>query len=317
MLSIKNIADTKAFTLIELMIVMAVIALLAVVSFIAVNPSKRIGDAKDAVRSSESISIKKAIEQAIAQDNTILEHITIPANQPYMLITENGDDSGTCDCDTLDRSIARVDIAGLFKSYFGDNIPRDEEATGDDTGYYILRTNNTFKVEACHATGDDFVASAPETITCYFDQYDAGGEQWSNVPETMVDNNIATGAQASFGEEGSVERLTHSTCASQTFGTITQVRIRYNGFCMFDSCGVTLRPVFGGTTDGNNHYQDASVGNGWRSWYDITSDTNAPGTWTTSDIANLDLDVEATKTSAPSNKIWRVFEVQLEVTHTP
>ncbi len=320
MLLMKNNSGTKAFTLIELIIVIAVMALLAAVSFIAVNPSKRMADAKDAVRASESISLVKALEQAIAEDYTILESITIPENQPYMLVTENGDDSGTCNCNTLDRPISKVDIAGLFKSYFGDNIPTDEEAIGDDTGYYILRTNNTFKVAPCYAYGDEFVyvPSEPETITCYFDQYDVGGEEWSSQPQFMVDNTLTNRAETVNAYYGDVQLLTHSTCASETFGTISQVRIRHSGFCMFANCGVILRPVFGGTIDGDNHYYDSSatIGSNYNPWIDITNDTNAPGTWLTSDIVNLDLDVQSGGSNV-TGIVWNAYKIELEVTHTP
>ena len=46
----KLIFSKKGFTLIELIIVVAIIALLAAATFVAVNPAKRIGEANDAQR---------------------------------------------------------------------------------------------------------------------------------------------------------------------------------------------------------------------------------------------------------------------------
>ncbi|MDQ5970976.1 MAG: hypothetical protein QG603_753, partial [Patescibacteria group bacterium] len=40
----------KGFTLIELIIVIAVIALLAAATFVAINPAKRVGDANNSRR---------------------------------------------------------------------------------------------------------------------------------------------------------------------------------------------------------------------------------------------------------------------------
>ena len=51
------------------------------------------------------------------------------------------------------------------------------------------------------------------------------------------------------------------------------------------------------------------------SWIDITSDTNAPGTWTWTDVSNLDLDVTAILPTG--NGKLRVYKVEVRVTYTP
>lgn len=59
----------RGFTLIELIIVIAVIALLAASVFVAVDPAKRIGQARDAQRWSDVRAIADAIQQYMV-DNT-------------------------------------------------------------------------------------------------------------------------------------------------------------------------------------------------------------------------------------------------------
>ena len=59
----------KGFTLIELIIVIAIIALLAAATFVAVNPAKRIGDANNAQRWSDVTAIADAWSTYVA-DNT-------------------------------------------------------------------------------------------------------------------------------------------------------------------------------------------------------------------------------------------------------
>jgi prepilin-type N-terminal cleavage/methylation domain-containing protein len=312
----KKLLCKKAFTLIELLIVIAVISLLAVTIFVVVDPARRIADAKETVRTLNTLSIEKAIEKAIAEEATVPTALaSLSDHTPYMLVTNGGDDSGTCDCATLDTSITRIDIAGAFEDYLGSTIPVDTEATGDDTGYYISKAGNNFTIQSCNAYGDSFVQADPETITCYFDQYDAGGEEWEVTPADMVDNPSLNTAGQTPTPAGDVQLLTHSTCANQTFGTITQVRVRHSGYCIFGSCGTILRPVFSGTLDGDNNFVDDSGGGGWNTWVDITHNTNAPATWTTSDVVNLDLDVESASVGA--GFLWTVFAVQLEVTHIP
>lgn len=147
------------FTLIELIIVIAFIAILAAAIFVAVDPAKRIGDTRDAIRASDALAYEKAIDQAIADDFSIFTTLdTMAEDTPYMIVTEGGDDSGTCNCDTLDQAIARTDITGQFKNYLGNDLPIDPNATGDDTGYYIQKQGNSFFVSNCYAYGDTYVA---------------------------------------------------------------------------------------------------------------------------------------------------------------
>ena len=56
----KKILKNSGFTLIELIIVVAIIALLAAASFVAINPGKRVGDANNAKRWSDITAIADA-----------------------------------------------------------------------------------------------------------------------------------------------------------------------------------------------------------------------------------------------------------------
>jgi prepilin-type N-terminal cleavage/methylation domain-containing protein len=156
-----------AFTLIELIIVIVIIAVIASVIFFAVNPSKRIGDAQNAIREHEALELKQGIERFIADNVVIPNTLTqLVVGTEYMLVTPNGETAGTCNCSSLNANISRIDLAGLLSAYVP-NLPVDPEAIGDDTGYYIKHTSgNLFSVGYCNEYSDNAVISESPATFC-------------------------------------------------------------------------------------------------------------------------------------------------------
>jgi len=66
-MSVNNIAK-KGFTLIELLVVITIIAALAVVVFVALNPAKRLQDARDARRTTDVDSLLTAVHTYIVDN---------------------------------------------------------------------------------------------------------------------------------------------------------------------------------------------------------------------------------------------------------
>ena len=133
------------------------------------------------------------------------------------------------------------------------------------------------------------------TVTYYFNTYDEGGEEWNTNPGYMVDGDIETNAQDDSGE-WQTQLLTGNTCDGTNLGTISKVELRihcttYLTQFEMQTGEIKLRPVFGGSSDGDNH-NVGNVDDNWSDYIDITNDTNAPSTWTWSDIQNLDCDVD-------------------------
>jgi len=70
----------KGFTLIEVLIVIAIITILAAISIIAINPAKNFKDARNSQRSFDVIQILYAINQYTSeQGHTLADLGTIPA----------------------------------------------------------------------------------------------------------------------------------------------------------------------------------------------------------------------------------------------
>ncbi len=135
------------FTLIEILIVIGIIAILAAIVLVAVNPAEQFKDANDAQRSSNVNAIINAVGQY-----TVDQKGALPAGIPSgaanaKLIA----DSGTDICLLLVPRFLPALPADPKKA--DQSITEDECGTGDtyDTGYKI------------YADGDRVTVLAPET----------------------------------------------------------------------------------------------------------------------------------------------------------
>lgn len=150
----------------------------------------------------------------------------------------------------------------------------------------------------------------------YFSAYDSGGEEWSTNQSNMVDDS--TLSFASTAVDGDIQLLTGNSASATDLGEINQVEIRAYGYQTNGADGqVYLRPVYSGSVDGTNQTftPNQDLGNaGWSSYYDITSDTNAPSTWTWTDIDNLDIDVEFNQGASGTNTAF-IASVEIRVTY--
>ena len=135
----------KGFTLIELIIVIAVIALLAAATFVAINPAKRVGDANNSRRWSDVTAIADAYSAYLA-DNSGAHPTTTSAGATYSIATTTGGTGfATCQAKTGNPTTtsALVDLSALVTGGYLGQIPLDPGFSyGTDnrnTGYYMYR----------------------------------------------------------------------------------------------------------------------------------------------------------------------------------
>ena len=139
----------KGFTLIELIIVIAVIALLAAATFVAINPAKRVGDANNARRWSDITAIADAYN-AYLVDNAGAHPTTTPSptsGMTYAIASSTGGGAGDFDNCTAasgnpTSTGALINLGALVTNGYIGAIPLDPSyvsADGYDTGYYFYR----------------------------------------------------------------------------------------------------------------------------------------------------------------------------------
>ncbi len=81
-----------------------------------------------------------------------------------------------------------------------------------------------------------------DTVTYYFNSYD---------PNEAWENPSGNGASTTIG--GDVHLLNGNTCPGTNLGTITMVELRVHGYYEGVQRDIILRPVFGGSSDGDNY----------------------------------------------------------------
>src|SRR3989344_1286534 len=141
----------KGFTLIELLIVIGIIAVLAGVTFVAINPLKRFQQARNSTRWGDVTSILDAIKvHQVDNNGAYLAAVSgLTAGNLYTVGTcANGGDAG---CGALVTQAACADLSGLAPSYLA-AVPKDPGTPGPDakTDYYISRSaQNVVTVGAC------------------------------------------------------------------------------------------------------------------------------------------------------------------------
>lgn len=127
-----TLSKSKGFTLIELLVVIGIIAILAAVVAIAVNPGRQFQNARDTERRSEIRELLSAIYQFAAQNN---------GNIPTA-ITSTPTNIGT------NTSLVNLET-DLVPDYL-DEMPMDPDtsASRGDTLYVIFRNGNRITASA-------------------------------------------------------------------------------------------------------------------------------------------------------------------------
>lgn len=149
----------QGFTLIELIIVIAVIALLAAATFVAINPAKRVGDAGDATRWQDLTAIADAFQAYLADNNSSLPSSTMASGVTYMLATTTGGGS-TSGCTATDTSAFLVLDTLITDGYIG-QIPEDPTyvygTNGYNTLYWLYReSSGKLKLGSCKKYGTNY-----------------------------------------------------------------------------------------------------------------------------------------------------------------
>jgi prepilin-type N-terminal cleavage/methylation domain-containing protein len=122
-------ASHRGFTLIEFLLVIGIIAVLAAIVIVAINPTKQLADARNAQRRSDVTTILNAVYQYVIDNNgTLPAGITTTSKEICV--------TGTTDCDGNG-----INLDALTGSYIV-KLPVDPQAGSTATGTDYLIVQN-------------------------------------------------------------------------------------------------------------------------------------------------------------------------------
>ncbi len=148
----KHTSNKGGFTLLEILLVVAAIAILAGIVILALNPTKQLGDTRNAQRRSDVNTILNAVYQyAIDNNGTIPSAIDSTFTSAQVLGTGGSGCDSTCTATTT--LAACVDLSSTLVPDYIVGIPTDPSTnTSSNTDYYIERlTSGRVTVGACDA----------------------------------------------------------------------------------------------------------------------------------------------------------------------
>lgn len=150
----KFLKKSSGFTLVELLIVIAIVATLAVAVSVALNPSKRLKDSKDARRTADVDSILTAIHSSIVDNKG-----TAPTNLGT-LEKQLGTAATGCAVSTGGCTVTAVDCADLMTgtqnlSKYLKAMTKDPEGGTDALTKYsaVQNSDGIVTVRACGVEG--------------------------------------------------------------------------------------------------------------------------------------------------------------------
>lgn len=152
--------NRRAFTLLELVIVLGILALLFSMIFVALNPSRKIAESRNARRRVDIEALANAIILHKEDEGLFPSGID---DQARMIVTAS---SSSCSvpCPPAGSIAGCIDLSNALTHELA-KIPEDPKATDERTLYYVRYKDKQLEVGACNAEPEGSDSHLPSLVT--------------------------------------------------------------------------------------------------------------------------------------------------------
>ena len=221
-------AGQAGFTMLQLIIVVAIILVLSAAVFTWIDPVAKIGETKNNKRTQDINIIATAIAEYSGDHKGVLPVIGEVATSTKKVLCSSQSGS-TLDCDGDSAIRLKVDDPDFYK--YLSEFPYDpDKDSSEDTGYYLFKdSNGQLEVGACDTYDNESISrtlSIKVTCPAY-----AGGECWyvsydrvgDDCDDVCAEYNLTCVNNAVYGPDVDSEET--GFCAlNQAFGYMGELR---------------------------------------------------------------------------------------------
>lgn len=151
---------TRGFTLIEILLVVAILSILLVVVFASLNPAQRLQDTRNARRWNDVNQVLTAIHECIVDNDGSLSTCGITDDGTAREIVNGAIVTG-CDAVCGVATSECEDLSGLVSSNYLASLPADPTAPATNhTSYTVTSTSGVISVASCGAEGGESISVA-------------------------------------------------------------------------------------------------------------------------------------------------------------
>jgi prepilin-type N-terminal cleavage/methylation domain-containing protein len=140
----------QAFTLIELLLVMGIMAILAAIVITAINPSRQMAQARNTVRTSHVSALNDAIYMHYINNEQFPS--CIDGTPRTICLTD--------DCSGITGNVCNVYSDIVDRTKFINDIPQDPTIQGQDSGYTVQLIGSTLNIYAPNAEDGAIIVSS-------------------------------------------------------------------------------------------------------------------------------------------------------------